>query len=1039
MIINDRFTGKEVLFQGDRNLTLRSIPVGAQIEQAEASITPVNSSGIVGPSVDDITFTNGTQGTNGETLTRVFQTPGWVEIDFHRRVSLVSILGSDFDGATLQVDIGGGTFIEVNDKGAFKAPGDLDFGLTGNFHSLPGLAVNRIKLTQATGLNLTVTSIKVRNIASNVSLRIGESSPFFIQPGDLVNSQTTVDFASLLQSNLEGLEPNEGFYQVPISLHSDRLTRLDLDINIKLINRQSALPSQLSDVQSSYTYNVTSDAGNSRLTASIPVGARIVSEATDARIEGSFSNSKVVFGGFDEVPAELVTVTVDEGITQAQAFSLNNPKSEEDAIEEIMVDAIDLLMSSVTSQASLQLDLRADLDGKPGSTSLLTKEVEFQIDIDNAPTPNWTSIALDSPITLTESGVIPGKSNQYWLLIQSLRGEVSWAVKSSSLGQGIIRLQQSKDGGMSWRETVVSEISEQPEAQFRLRQNSEAFHIPIEVKVGLDDEAQRLSLAQFEPMGRINFSLDAEELSNTINKFISITEKRDCPQGEQLVNSDFELELDLPNFTLVGWQQTGGGLQPFGNPLSGISMFDDGQISGLSQVVPVVAGCSYELTAIASIDGADSRVELIWSGDNCTPIRTDELTLNQTLVESSFDSLFSTFQLRASAPELATQVEVRIIVPDDSNGLFDRVSLEATPQAIVNSNLRQIDKSGIRNWTPFPTNALENKMLTVRLIDDAIELSNPSRFLQPVALSQSFAMAPGKDFRLEFNGTSRLDAGEPSIFPMVKLIFSKASTNAENTESVLLEKELLIHSDGAESHILTGTIPETTNEVEIQLVVPRDTSLTVRNVLFSCLELREIPITFLSEAPGNLTISDLNVGFEMQPAPLPGIPEVGLCVVTPADKAPGDDCDESKCKTSDTSYCSQCRQQSAIIDPQAISLISDRPALIGRCESCGQMLVQNGGTLTANAVLAPIKRIDRSRIEFDESTIALSEVDYIGKVRTGVLNENGITKMGELAAADPMMLMEVLDISDGLAESLVTQAKKILLTKVRSSLKTINR
>lgn len=1024
MILEDRFTGKDILFQGDRSLSLRRIPAGAKITKAQATIIPVNSSGSIGPSEDLVFFNNVTQGTNGETLTQVSQTPGWVEVDFHRRVTLISISGSHFDDATLQVDIGGGTFIEVNENGAFMGTGD-PFTLDGDFHWLPGLTVNRIKLTQEAGLTLAVANIKVRNIATNVSLRISESSPFFLQPGDLVEKQSSVDFTGLLQANLQTLKANGGFYDVPIILHSDRLTRLSLEVHIELLNQQQVLPQQLSDVQLPYAYNAVSESNNKTLTASIPVGSRIVSEATGVKIEGSFANSKVVLGSFDELDSDLKSVNIDTGMAQAQAFNIGDNKEQQD----IAIDAIDLLLTSVSSQVSLQLDLRADLDGKPDSSSLLTSEVKFNIDIDNAPSPVWTSIALNNPVTLN--------INRYWLLIQSLEGDAQWSVDQSSQDP-FAGLQQSKDGGMSWRETIVSGLANRPEAQFRLRQNSETFHIPVEVKVGSDEQAKRLNLAKFEPLGRIDFALDSEEFSNTINDFVEETEQFDCPQGEQLVNHEFDLELDLVNFTLVSWQHTGGGLQPFGNPLSGVFLSDNSQTSGLSQTVPAAANCNYELTALASIDGTDSRIELIWSGDSCDPIRIDELILSQNTVHSTYDLFAPVYRLRTVAPELTTQVEVRLITPNDSSAFFDRVSLVASPQSLVNSDLLEKDKTGIVNWINLPDNAFEKNMLNLSFSDGTLQITNSSSFLQPAALSQTIKVESGKNFNLEFNGTARLNNGDASVFPEIRLVFTQADDNGDSLDNKNHESSLVINPDSSASHLLTGTIPESSSEAEIQLVIPRDTTLTVSNVLFESIEFRDIPITFLSEAPGELTVSDFRVGFEMQPAPLLATPEAGLCNATPADSAPGDQCEDSHCEKSDKSFCSQCRKQSVITDTHAIRLLNERPGLIGRCKDCGQPLIQNGGTLTADAILLPIRKIDRSRIEVDDSEIALSEVDYVGTVRTRILNENGITRMGHLAAADPIMLMEVLGISDGLAESLVTQAKKLLLTTTWSSRKIKN-
>jgi hypothetical protein len=64
-------------------------------------------------------------------------------------------------------------------------------------------------------------------------------------------------------------------------------------------------------------------------------------------------------------------VEVSPEAVQARPLALDEP---------VAADAVDLLLAAVTRRARLQLDVREDLDGKPGNTSLLGAPVPFEID-----------------------------------------------------------------------------------------------------------------------------------------------------------------------------------------------------------------------------------------------------------------------------------------------------------------------------------------------------------------------------------------------------------------------------------------------------------------------------------------------------------------------------------------------------------------------------------------------------------------------------------------------------------------------------------
>lgn len=1028
MKISERFAGNNLLFKGDRSLLLRRIPLNSKITKAQASIKPIDRFGRIGPSEDNVVFDAfSPTGTNGETIVRVIGstvipiTPSWIEIDFHRKITLSRIIGTDMSGSTLQVDIGGGTFIEVNSNGAFKTPGDDNFTLSVDSQAfLPSLSVQKIRLTKTNGTTIGVTQILVRNTATNVTLRIAESAPFFVQPGNLVDAQSSIDFSQMLQASLATAKQENGFYLVPINLNTNTLARIELNLEIETVNQQSALPDKLASVKLPYTYNAVSESVNKSLDLAIPVGARLVSAETRAKIEGSFTNSIVVQGNLDQVNENAIGTVINTTQTQAQAFSLMDTTDSPD----IAIDAFDLLLTSVSPVAKLHVDLRADLDGKPDSVSLLSQAIEFSIDTDTSPSPTWANVVLSQPIKLTKISSDSSNLARYWLMLQSIEGEAQWSLADSA-EDPLALLQQSTDGGLSWRENVQTEITNHPYAEFRLRQKTETFKIPLEVKVGLGEQATRLKLNKFEPLGRVDFELDSQDLTDTVNNFISAVEQHRCPEGEQLLNSDFQLELQMPTFTLLGWEQIGPGLAPSSTPLDAIVISSDIDTGGISQTVAVVTGCIYELSAEAIVDGDDARIEIIWRGDSCNVVKTEALLLPEGIYHSD-DRNTPLYRLRTQAPEAVDQVEIRLIVPDSSSILVDKISLIASPQVLLNADLLERQENGLFGWSLNPSDAGSNKIFVANFSNEHRLISNKSDFLQPVSLTQKTAVSVGHSFNFEFTGNGTLDNVNATTPPEIHLNFLD-----DSGQIIVRNNPLIIAPDTSETHVLSGIIPDTVSQAEIKFLLPQGTTLVVKDTSLFTQELRNIPITFLSQAPGDLTVTNLTIGFEEQPAPPVALPVLGFCEATPASQLPGDEC----CNQNHSCFCNKCQQTTTLDQTTAVLLPDNRPATIGLCQACRLSLLTNTGLLINEAMSIPIRRIDRSNTAQIDTNIALTDVAYIGEVRALILQENGLTHISQLATARIEYLVEVLDVNEDLAESFVIQAKKLLIEK---QLKTAN-
>jgi hypothetical protein len=252
MQLSDNFDGSTDPFEGDRTFSWRSLPVNALVTKATIRLTPAVASG--GALFEEIiTFNGNGQGDLGATKVTG---SNFVELDFHHRRTLAAVAGTNIrgtttashDGANLQVDMGG-IYLEINDKGAIKGgPGDVLFAVPPD-GTLPGLTVSKFKLAPGTsGAVPNVTNVTIRSVPTNVSVRLGTMPPFWTRVGEMTQSETSPDFAPVLQAFLATAQVENGFYTIPLVLHSDAVTRLSAELEIEYLVEQSIGPVGVSDV-----------------------------------------------------------------------------------------------------------------------------------------------------------------------------------------------------------------------------------------------------------------------------------------------------------------------------------------------------------------------------------------------------------------------------------------------------------------------------------------------------------------------------------------------------------------------------------------------------------------------------------------------------------------------------------------------------------------------------------------------------------------------------------------------------------------------
>jgi DNA-binding beta-propeller fold protein YncE len=531
MKLTDRYDGSESPFEGDRPLVWRSLPAGARVTKAILTLTP--APGAVGGLFEElIAFADG-RGDWGATKNRG---DGFVEVDFHARRTLAAATGSNIAEAAagsprsnLQVDVGGGVYVEINDKGALKAPGDALFSLKSDGR-LPGLAVVKLKFSRAPGNAgaLDVTRVAVRSLPTQVSVRLGNLPPFWTHLGELTAADTSPDFAAVLQAFLNDAKADNGFFSVPLILHSDSIARLQATLEVDYRLEVSAMPPGLDEVNLPYDFGSLPNAPENLLALAVPAGMRAAPGGAAGRVKGAFEESRIVFG-----PTGAVTPAGSAGLPPgtSQAQPVAPPETATAA-------AFDLLVVAARA-ATLQLDLREDLDGKPGGASLLPAPVTFGLPAPvgapegkTAPVePRWVSVALPAEVRFVEG-------QRSWLLLQCLAGEASWSAAPAAAGA--LGMQHTADSGLSWRDTPVAGISGVASAVFRLRRKPERYQLPIALAVGAGEQAVRVGLDRLQALGRLDFALDLAEISEAVNRYLDGAPATACPAAEHLSGGDFE-------------------------------------------------------------------------------------------------------------------------------------------------------------------------------------------------------------------------------------------------------------------------------------------------------------------------------------------------------------------------------------------------------------------------------------------------------------------------------------------------------------------
>jgi predicted flap endonuclease-1-like 5' DNA nuclease len=211
--------------------------------------------------------------------------------------------------------------------------------------------------------------------------------------------------------------------------------------------------------------------------------------------------------------------------------------------------------------------------------------------------------------------------------------------------------------------------------------------------------------------------------------------------------------------------------------------------------------------------------------------------------------------------------------------------------------------------------------------------------------------------------------------------------------------------------------------------------LRITRIALDLVSTTRLPVTFIAEAPGELSLTGWQVEYDMPDASsLPPVPPAGLCSPGRPEPVPGERPDECR-------YCPTCQGEHEMIDPQPMVTGGDLRGTRFTCANCGAA-VPLPGVVTGKEpvrVVAGVRpaagsvaRRSLARVFGTSLTLpvppSLDAVHGIGPATARLLANLGILSVADLAAAQPERLNALPRMTSAKAHAWIREAKRLLRT-----------
>ncbi|HEY0403905.1 MAG TPA: hypothetical protein VGD09_17950, partial [Blastococcus sp.] len=356
------------------------------------------------------------------------------------------------------------------------------------------------------------------------------------------------------------------------------------------------------------------------------------------------------------------------------------------------------------------------------------------------------------------------------------------------------------------------------------------------------------------------------------------------PTGEAAPGTAFTV-LTIGSLLPEDWTVTAGTVRPWCLPGGRAAVIDGcagrdetpspAATAAMAQVMSVSGGCHYEMTfsGLASAEGATA--ELHWLGSDCSTARTDTVPLaavqpRLSRADSATPNLVA-HRLLSDAPSGAAQAELRFQAPAGVAAAVDRVSLHAT-SAVLPKGALALDGTLLDGWQVTPPAA---PGFAAAAAGEELLLRNGAAV--EVTVTQHADVSASTTYQLT------VDAGTTSGSSSVELEWTSGGRAVGRPVSVPL-------TVGASRPLLTSVVaPAGVDGGEVRVVLPPGAELRVRRVSLDEIAAARVPVTFVAESPGELTLTGWQVAYDVDETPrVPSPPPGGLCRPGTPERIPGE-------------------------------------------------------------------------------------------------------------------------------------------------------
>lgn len=327
----------------------------------------------------------------------------------------------------------------------------------------------------------------------------------------------------------------------------------------------------------------------------------------------------------------------------------------------------------------------------------------------------------------------------------------------------------------------------------------------------------------------------------------------------------------------------------------------DKESTKLSQTVAVNGGCTYQLSflflsipvpsfnslilgqATPNLDYSRIRSSIVvidqnhekpavpsctvhWLNASGQQISHEQRDLNSSYDSQSEQDILGTFAIKLISPPEAVQVEIEFTQPLSGVLLLDKVSLKPTLQTLDNHAF-QFWKEQILYEDQFLQIPLHWTIVKGWVNQDKDGVLLKGNGPEDAILSQIVSVIGGETYTLHVKADLIPQTSNPAQ-ATANQSTSRLELHWLGDEPISPSVTLSLNTQDFPTRSWAGSAPTVATQAEIRIIQPKGAGeLVVESVSFSQLDQIPVPLTFLSEAPGTLTVSAFRITYDLSNSP----------------------------------------------------------------------------------------------------------------------------------------------------------------------------